>query len=301
MAAAKNAKGSTQMGNQGHAGEGVRLMREWYEAGLLGTVREVHLWTDRPIWPQGIDRPTEAHIAPPTLDWNLWLGPAADRPYHPAYAPFRWRGWWDFGTGALGDIACHAMDASFWILGLRYPSRVEPETSTAFLESAPRVSRVTFYFPAAGRRPEVKLVWRDGGLWPARPNEVASDAKWPPQNDGGQLWLGDEGKMLAGIYADNPRLLNSEQDAAIKAKPLPQKYERVKSVYAEWIDACRAGKQAGSNFAGHAGPLTEMIALGNLAVRAGRPLDMDPATGAVKTPGIPNEWITPKYRDGWNL
>lgn len=193
------------------------------------------------------------------------------------------------------------MDASFWILGLRYPSRVEQETSTAFLESAPRVSRVTFHFPAAGGRPEVKLIWRDGGLWPARPNEVASDAKWPPQNDGGQLWLGDTGKMIAGIYADSPRLLNAEQDAALKAKPVPQKYERVKSVYTEWIDACRAGKQGGSNFAGHAGPLTEMIALGNLAVRAGRPLDIDPATGAVKTAGIPNEWVTPTYRDGWRL
>lgn len=301
MAAARNAKGSTQMGNQGHAGEGVRLMREWFEAGLIGTVREVHLWTDRPIWPQGIDRPTEAHIAPPTLDWDLWLGPAAQRPYHPAYAPFRWRGWWDFGTGAMGDIACHAMDAAFWILGLRFPTRVEPETSTAFPETAPRVSRVTFHFPAAGSRPEVRLVWRDGGLWPARPNEVSSDAKWPPQNDGGQLWLGDGGKMIAGIYADSPRLLNADQDAAVKAKPLPQKYERVKNVYAEWIDASRAGKQAGSNFADHAGPLTEMIALANLAVRAGRPLDLDPATGAVKTAGIPNEWVTPQYRNGWAL
>ncbi len=301
MAAAKQARGSTQMGNQGHAGDGVRLIREWVEGGLIGTVREVHFWTDRPIWPQGIDRPTEAHNAPPTLDWDLWLGPAPERPYHPAYAPFRWRGWWDFGTGAMGDMACHAMDAAFWVLGLRYPTRVEVETSTAFAETAPRASRVTYYFPAAGSRPEVKLVWRDGGLWPGRPTEVASEARWPPSNDGGQLWIGDGGKLVAGVYAENPRLLDAERDAAIKAKPLPVKYERVKNVHVEWIDACRAGKQPGSNFAGHAGPLTEMIALGNLAVRSGRTLELDASTGAVKSPTVPSEWISPVYRAGWNL
>ncbi|HJU73763.1 MAG TPA: Gfo/Idh/MocA family oxidoreductase [Gemmatimonadaceae bacterium] len=301
IAAAKSAKGTTQMGNQGHAGEGVRLIREWVEGGLIGTVREVHFWTDRPIWPQGIDRPTEAHNAPPTMDWNLWLGPAPDRPYHPAYAPFRWRGWWDFGTGAMGDMACHAMDAAFWVLGLRYPTRVEVETSTQFAETAPRASRVTYYFPAANGRPEIKLFWRDGGLWPGRPNEVSSESRWPPANDGGQLWIGENGKLVAGVYAENPRLLNEEQNAAIKAKPLPVKYERVKNVHTEWIDACRAGKQAGSNFVAHAGPLTEMIALGNLAVRAGRTLEIDPATGAVKSPAIPNEWINPVYRAGWSL
>ncbi len=301
IAAAKSAKGSTQMGNQGHAGDGVRLIREWVEGGLIGPVREVHFWTDRPIWPQAIDRPTEVHIAPPTLDWSLWLGPAADRPYHPAYAPFRWRGWWDFGTGAMGDMACHAMDAAFWVLGLRYPSRVEAETSTAFAETAPRASRVTFYFAAAAGRPEVKLIWRDGGLWPGRPNEVISDAKWPPQTDGGQLWLGDGGKLVAGVYAENPRLLDAERDAAVKAKPLPVKYPRVKNVYAEWVDACRAGTQPGSNFAGHAGPLTEMIVLGNLAVRTGRTLELDAATGSVKSPTIPTDWLTPTYRAGWSL
>lgn len=301
IAAAKAAKGTTQMGNQGHAGEGVRLIREWVEAGLIGTVREVHFWTDRPIWPQGIDRPTEAHNAPPTLDWDLWLGPAQARPYHPAYAPFRWRGWWDFGTGAMGDMACHAMDAAFWVLGLRYPTRVEVETSTTFSETAPRASRVTYYFPAVAGRPEVKVVWRDGGLWPARPNEVSSESRWPPANDGGQLWLGDGGKLVAGVYAENPRLLNEEQAAAIKAKPLPVKYGRVKSVHQEFIDACRAGKQGGSDFVGHAGPLTEMIALGNLAVRSGRILELDATTGTVKSPAIPNEWLMPTYRSGWSL
>jgi predicted dehydrogenase len=127
--ARRRPKQATQMGNQGHAGDGTRRIRELVEAGAIGTVRELHYWTNRPIWPQGMDRPTEMHVPAPTLNWNLWLGPAADRPYHPAYAPFRWRGWWDFGTGALGDMACHGMDAAFWILDLGYPERVIPETT----------------------------------------------------------------------------------------------------------------------------------------------------------------------------
>src|SRR5437867_10325363 len=116
------------MGNQGHARDGTRQIREWVEAGAIGTVREVHFWTNRPIWPQAIDRPLEEYYAPTTLDWNLWLGPAPERPYHPAYAPFKWRGFWDFGTGALGDMACHIMDAAYWTLDLGYPTRIEAES-----------------------------------------------------------------------------------------------------------------------------------------------------------------------------
>ncbi|MGH7753064.1 MAG: Gfo/Idh/MocA family protein, partial [Gemmatimonadales bacterium] len=163
---------ATQMGNQGHANEGTRQIREWVEAGAIGTVREVQLWTNRPIWPQGLERPSEAHNVPPWLNWDLWLGPCAHRPYHPAYAPFRWRGWWDFGTGALGDIACHSMDASFWTLALKYPSRIDVETSQLYAETAPRSSRLVYQFPATANRPEVRVVWRDGGLFPPRPAEV---------------------------------------------------------------------------------------------------------------------------------
>jgi predicted dehydrogenase len=300
-AAAARPRQATQMGNQGHANEGTRQIREWVEAGAIGTVREVHYWTNRPIWPQAIDRPTEAHHVPPTLDWDLWLGPAADRPYHPAYAPFRWRGWWDFGTGALGDIACHAMDAAFWTLDLKFPTRIEPECSAPYSETAPRTTRITYDFPARGRRGPIKVVWRDGGLGPARPPEVRMDAAWPPHEDGGQLWIGDKGKLVAGMYGQNPRLLDEEQDKAIKANPPAVKYPRVESVYAEWIEACKAGKQPGSNFAGHAGPLTEMVLLGNLAVRAQQPIDVNPETGAVLTKGIPDEWITPVMRQGWGL
>src|SRR5690348_4660900 len=182
----------TQMGNQGHAREGTRQIREWIEAGAIGTVREVHFWTNRPIWPQAIERPLEEYYVPATLDWNSWLGPAPERPYHPAYAPFKWRGFCDFGTGALGDMACHIMDAVYWTLDLGFPSRIEPESTPLFKETAPAGSRITYTFPAKGSRPEVKVVWRDGSLYPPRPPEVADDAAWPADRGGGQLWIGSE-------------------------------------------------------------------------------------------------------------
>ncbi len=299
--ARKRPRQATQMGNQGHAGEGNRLIREWVEAGLIGTVREVQLWTNRPIWPQAIDRPTEAHNVPPHLDWNLWLGPAPERPYHPAYAPFRWRGWWDFGTGALGDIACHSMDAAFWILDLGYPSRIEAESTPPFAETAPRASRIVYRFAAKGTRPEVTVVWRDGSIFPPRPAEVAPEGLWPlPSEEGGQLWVGDAGKLVAGLYGQAPRLLDEKKDAEVRATPLAVKYPRTEGVYAEWLAACRAGAQPGSNFAGSSGPLTEMVLLGNLAVRAQRTLELS-AQGQVTNAAIPAEWITPAYRQGWSL
>jgi predicted dehydrogenase len=287
------------MGNQGHAEEGIRLIREWVEAGAIGTVREIELWTNRPIWPQAIERPLEDYHTPPWLDWDLWLGPAPARPYHPAYAPFRWRGWWDFGTGALGDIACHSMDASFWALDLGYPSRIEAESTKLFAESAPAVSRVTYTFPARGNRPAIRVVWRDGSLYPPRPREVADPALWPPESSG-QLWIGDDGKLLAGIYGENPRLLNEPRQAEITARPPAQQYPRTEGSYAEWITACKGGPPAGSNF-DFAGPLTEMVLLGNLAVRTGQPVDIDPQTGDVKSPGVPAEYLRPVARQGWTV
>ncbi|MGQ0767466.1 MAG: Gfo/Idh/MocA family protein [Gemmatimonadota bacterium] len=291
----------TQMGNQGHAGEGTRVIREWVEAGVIGAVQRVEFWTNRPIWPQGINRPTEMHHTPLTLDWDLWLGSAAARPYHPSYAPFNWRGWWDFGTGAMGDMACHIMDASFWVLGLRYPSRVIPESTTLFAETAPRASRITYEFPARGGRPPVTLVWRDGSIFPARPAEWGMLRPWPHDPEGGQLWIGDKGSFIAGTYGGDPTMCDEARNAQIKASPVAQKYPRVESVYREWAAAIREGKQAGSSFDGHAGPLTEMIVLGNLAVRSGRTIELDAETGNIRTAGINPEWVTPAYRQGWSL
>jgi len=206
-AAAKKYKVATQMGNQGHAREGTRLIRELVEAGAIGTVKEVRCWTNRPWWPQAIERPLEEFYAPAALDWNLWLGPAPERPYNPAYAPFKWRGWWDFGTGTLGDMACHILDAAFWTLDLGFPSRVEPESSPLFKETAPAGSRITFSFPAKGSRAEVKLVWTDNSLYPARPSEVAGneDAAWPPDTGGGSCGSGRTGSWWQAPTATTRR------------------------------------------------------------------------------------------------
>ena len=298
--AAKKYKVATQMGNQGHAEEGTRQIREWVEAGAIGTVREIQLWTNRPIWPQALDRPLDEYFTPSWLDWELWLGPAPARPYHPAYAPFKWRGWWDFGTGALGDIACHSMDASFWALELGYPTRIEPESTKLYSESAPAVSRLTYYFGSKGDRPQIKVVWRDGSLFPWRPKEVTDPAAWPFDTSG-QMWVGDDGKLVAGIYGENPRVLDEARQAELTAHPPKQKYPRTEGVYAEWLGACKGGAPAGSNFADHAGPLTEMVLLGNLAVRTGQVLDINGQTGEIANASIPAEYTRPEYRAGWSV
>jgi hypothetical protein len=236
---------ATQMGNQGHAGEGIRQIREIVEAGHIGNVQRVEFWTNRPIWPQAINRPTDMHNVPPTFDWNLWLGPAAERPFHPGYAHFNWRGWWDFGTGAMGDMACHIMDAPFWVLGLRYPTRVMPESTALFAETAPKMSRITYEFPAANGRGPVTLTWRDGSIYPPRPSEYGPDRPWVPDADGGQLWIGDKGTLIAGTYGQDPQLCDPVKQAAL-AKAMPaKKYPRTEGVYKELTSAIRAGDAAG--------------------------------------------------------
>lgn len=301
MEQARQAGVATQMGNQGHAAAGTRQIREWVEAGAIGTVKEVQFWTNRPIWPQAIDRPLQAYYPPAYLDWNLWLGPAAERPYAPAYAPFRWRGWWDFGTGAMGDMACHIMDAAFWTLGLRYPTTIVPEATKLFPETAPESSRITYHFPASDTRPEVKLVWRDGGLLPPKPPNWSSTMEWPPEESGGQLWLGSDGALVAGTYGGNPRLVDEDRNRELVANPPAEKYPRVESVYQEWIDAIKGGPPAGSNFDGYAGPLTEVILLGNLALRVGQTIELDPTGGAITNVRVPEDWVMPVYREGWEL
>jgi predicted dehydrogenase len=302
MDAATKAKVATQMGNQGHSHEGTRRLRELVEAGAIGTVKEVHYWTNRPIWPQGVDRPVQAYNVPPTLDWDLWLGPAHERPYAPDYAPFKWRGWWDFGCGALGDIAPHAMDAAFWTLGLGYPTRIEAETTPLFPESAPAASRIVYDFPARAGRPALRVVWRDGGLTAGKPAGLPEGVEWPLGGDPGhQLWIGTDGMLVADVYGDDPRLLDPKRDAEVKAHPPAAKYPRTEGVYKEWIAAIKHGGRAGSDFAGHAGPLTKMLLLGNLAVRLQQPIELNPTTGEVTNAKVPEEWVRPTYRMGWSL
>lgn len=299
--AARRPRQATQMGNQGHAAEGIRLVREWVEAGLIGEVERIDFWTNRPIWPQARNRPTDAHNVPPTLDWDLWLGPVAERPYHPSYAPFNWRGWWDFGTGAMGDMACHIMDAAYWVLGLKYPNRITPETTTLFTETAPAAERITYEFPAIGNRRAVTLVWRDGSFNPPKPAGWPEGLNWPYDATGGQLWVGSKGMIVAGTYAENPRLVDDAANEQLKANPVPQKFPRTAGVYQEWIAACKNGTQPGSDFAGYAAPMTEMILIGCLAARMGQTLEMNPNTGAITNLTPPSEWVMPTYRSGWSL
>ena len=298
--AARRPKQCTQMGNQGHTLEGCRQIREWVEAGVIGPVREVHYWTNRPIWAQGVDRPTALHVPPPTLDWNLWLGPA---PSAPTIRPTR------RSAGAAGGTSAPGRWATWPATGWTRPSgpwistirrRSFPRPPSCIPRSAPKSSRVEYRFPARNGRGEVKVVWRDGGLWPPRPEGLPAGLDWPPEEIGGQMWMGDSGAILAGMYGENPRLLDSKRDAELKASPPPQKYERSPGVYAEWIRAMKGGAPNLSTFAGHAGPLTEMVLLGCVAVRQGQPIDIDAEKGNVTT-SVPGEWIAPSYRKGWSL
>ena len=215
--AAEKYKVVTQMGNQGSSGEGIRQICEWIDLGVIGAVREVHCWTNRPVWPQGLPRPTGNHAIPDTLDWDLWLAGAPMQDYHPDFVPFSWRGWWDFGTGALGDMACHVMDPAFKALKLRYPDAVEASTVVQYQKmwnradysaSCPQASVIHFDFPARENMPPVTLHWYDGGMMPRRPVELKDDE--PMGNwDGGVLFIGDDGKLMCDVYGAKPRLLPS--------------------------------------------------------------------------------------------
>jgi len=303
--AAREHKVATQMGNQGQAGEEVRLLCETIWDGAIGQVREVHVWTDRPLhgtnewyWPQGVDRPKDTPPVPETLDWDLWLGPAPTRPYNPAYLPFIWRGWWDFGTGALGDIGCHSLDPVFRALKLGYPTSVEACCTLVNNETYPVASRVTYEFPARGDLAPVKLHWYDGGMKPPRPPELEDGRRW---DTNGALYIGDKGKMLGG------RLIPESRQKEY-GKP-PQKLERSPGHYQEWVNACKGGKPAGSNFPDHAGLLAQVVLLGNVALRPALKAEKFLGTKLLwdakefKFTNVPeaNQYLTKEYREGWGL
>ncbi len=305
--AAHEAGVMTQMGNQGHATEGSRVTNEWIQAGVLGEVREVHTWSDRAgvMWKQGIGRPTDTPPVPSTLDWNLWLGPIQERPYNPAYAPFGWRGWQDFGTGALGDMGCHIIDHPVWALGLGAPTSVEASRTLdgsvidgdkPNTETYPIASMITYEFPARGDRPPVRLTWYDGGLMPPTPLEMAAGKSLP---DNGVLYVGSKGKMVHGSHGGMPELLTPSREDAARA--VPKTMERSPGHYEEWLLACKGGPRPVSNF-DYAGPLTEIVLLGVLALRApGRRLEWDSANLRVKNAPELNEFVHTEYRKGWTL
>ncbi|MHC5057605.1 MAG: Gfo/Idh/MocA family protein, partial [Planctomycetota bacterium] len=288
--AARKHKVATQMGIQGHAKEGTRLLVEWVRSGAIGPVREIQYWTNRPIWPQGIGRPKDTPPVPPSLDWDLWLSVAPERPYHPAYHPFKWRGFWDFGTGALGDIGCHALDAGFWALELGSPRSVEAETSPVNDETAPKWSIVTYQFPARGDMPPVKVVWYEGGKMPPRPKELEGNRKL---GGGGQLFFGDKGVIMAG---GTPRLI---PEARMKEFERPPKtIPRSPGHVAEWVRACKGGEPAGANF-DFAGPLSEMVLLGNFAVRTGKRIEWDGENMRATNAPEANRYVSRVPRKGW--
>ncbi len=299
--AAKKYKVATQMGNQGHAGEGTRLMREWFEAGILGEVRKVELWTNRPIWPQGIGRPEEAQDVPDGVEWDLWLGPAPQRPYHSAYLPFKWRGWLDYGTGALGDMGCHIMDASWWALQLGAPTRVEAEQDGMTDETFPKSSKVTYHFPARNGRGPVTVIWYDGQRKPKRPEELEEGRKF---GGNGQLLHGSKATLLGGTYGHPMRIIPEKKMQEVGPNLPERTYPRVQGGhFKEWFDACKGGKPAGSNFVDHAGPMTEMVLLGNLAIRTGQTVQWDSEKMRVTNSKQADALVHGGYepRKGWDL
>ena len=292
----------TQMGNQGHSGEGIRLMCEWLQAGAIGPVREVHCWTNRPVWPQGCKRPKEKMEVPPTLDWDLWLGPAPERPYHECYLPFDWRGWWDFGTGVMGDMGCHILDPVYAALRLGYPEEISATSTTFNRESPPIASIIRYAYPAREGMPPVKITWWDGGLMPPRPEELEPGRRMG-DGDGGCLFIGEKGKLMCGCYGRSPQLI---PQAAMRAfqRP-PRSLPRVKRVHRDghmdsFLQAIKEGGRASSDFA-EAGPLTENILLANLALLAGEPIRFDPEKMKVTNCEKANRWVQREYRKGWSL
>ncbi|PVH25423.1 Gfo/Idh/MocA family protein [Sphingobacterium corticibacter] len=321
--AAKRYKVVTQMGNQGSSNDGTRQVKEWYEAGLVGDVHTVYCWTDRPVWPQGIKWPAGKAEIPKELDWDLWLGTAPQKDYVDHLVPFNWRGWWDYGTGALGDMGCHLVEVPFSVLGLQYVQDVHASVGTVYVdefkrgvfpESCPPSSHATMTFPKTDRTAgPVTLHWMDGGIQPARPEELEANEIF---GDGGNgiLMIGTKGKILADTYGENARLLPTSRKEQVALK-----YERVPGQasghYAQWVEACIAGygkKEVSAPFE-ISGPLTECLLMANLAIRGadmnvdgkypGRNLKLlwDNDNMKVTNFDMVNQFVKREYRSGWEM
>ncbi|PHQ28131.1 Gfo/Idh/MocA family protein [Leeuwenhoekiella nanhaiensis] len=328
--AADKYKVVTQMGNQGASNNGTRLMSEWYDAGLIGDVTEVYCWTDRPVWPQGIPWPETSSAIPAELDWDLWLNTAPYKEYVDGLVPFNWRGWWDYGTGALGDMGCHLVEVPVRVLNLKYPKNVQCSVGSVYVDefkrgyfpdSCPPSSHVTMTFPKTDKTSgDITMHWMDGGIQPTRPEELGPNEVF---GDGGNgvLIIGTKGKMMCGTYGRNPQLLpTSKTEEAV----VPQKYERVpgeaEGHYRQWVEAALAGygkKEVSSPFS-VAGPLTETLLIANLAIRGfdirkeredgrydypGRYIEMlwDAENMRVTNFEEANQFVRRNYREGWKL
>jgi predicted dehydrogenase len=345
---AERTKVATQMGNQGHSSEGAALINEWVQAGVIGPVREVHVWTNRPIWPQGIPRPAQppastdnpgtrrgsssgnrwtsrrlsetfaaamegSFAAPSTLDWNLFLGPAPDVAYHPIYHPFNWRGWLDWGTGALGDMGAHLIDHPYWALGLKYPASIEATSTPWGVDnknkpvSYPLAMQVVYHFPARGSQPPVKMTWYDGGLMPGRPDAQPDNV--PIERGGGSILVGEKGILLLGTYGANPRLFPTS--LMEEARRVPKTQRRIESDggrakgakhQMNWVDAIREQANVSCPFE-YAVPLTETMLLGIVALRTGqgKRINYDGEGGRITNVAEANQYLQREPRKGWSI
>jgi predicted dehydrogenase len=287
---------ATQVAVGNQASEDTRLLCEWIADGAIGPVRQVINWSSRPFWPQGLDRPEASQSVPDGLDWDLWLGPAPQRPFHHAYLPFVWRGWYDFGGGALGDMGNYSFDTIFRALKLEAPLSVEASSTRRPAESFPQASVIHYQFPARGELPPVRLTWYDGGLKPPRPDELEDDRHL--ENEG-LLFVGDRGTILCGFNGRQPQLIPASKMRAYKQPP--QTLPRSPGNDREWLDACAGGKvKPGANFE-FSGLVNETLILGNVAVRTGQRLVWDRKDlKAINLPAA-EQYIRPPRREGWAL
>ncbi len=294
---AKETGVATQLGNQGHSGEGIRATCEWIWSGAIGNVREVHAWSDASGWADGPGRPKETPPVPKTLNWDLWLGPRAMRPYSPDYTPYNWRGWWAFGNGAIGDMACHNLDPAVWALDLRTPISVEACAHHVDSEVVCPCAMFTYKFGARGKQPPVTVTWYDGGMRPPRPDEL-EDGDVFGGGGNGILFVGDKGKIMCAGWGGTPVLL---PQSLMDSLPRPAKtIPRSKGHHRDWLDACKGGQPASSNFE-YGARLTEIVLLGNVALRTGKKLHWDaPNMKATNAPEA-DRILKERYRSGWEI
>jgi len=301
---AKEAGVATQMGVQGHSGEGIRLICEWIWAGLIGAVREVDAYCSLTYYPWGhaswssqwSQRPKETPPVPTGLDWDLWIGPAQMRPYHRAYHPRTWRCWWDFGSGMMGDRGVHTFDPIFWPLKLTAPTSIDATTCGNTPEVHPLSAIVTYHFPARGDLPPVKLTWYEGTR-PPRPVDLEDGRKLPAE--GGVLFKGTKGSIMCGVYGNSPRII---PEAKMQAAERPEKtIPRVQGSHEQdWIRACKSGEPAGADFS-YSGPLAEACCLGNIAQRVDTRIEWDAENMKVTNLPDANKYVREEYRSGWEL
>jgi len=329
----------TQMGNQGHSSDDARRINEWVQAGVIGAVREVHVWTNRPIWPQGVPQPSASnklagernwgrggitrqmaaalggkYKVPKDLHWDLYLGPVAeDIAYHPMYHPFNWRGWTAFGVGALGDMGAHLIDHPYWALGLGHPTAIEATSSpwggpADNPVSYPLATTVHYEFPRRGLQPPVKLSWYDGGLMPARPDALPAtemvdgeEKRLDLSREGGVLFVGERGVLMHETYGRNPRIW--PESLREEAEQVPQTYGRIGDKHEiNWARACK-GETKPSSPIEYGARLTEVMLLGIVALRTGqgRRIEYDGETMMVTNAPESNAFLTRTYRPGWEV